>query len=147
MLVLGLSAFYRDSAGALLRDGEIVAAVQEERFTRKKHDPSFPANAIAYCLKEARVDGRAILPSRHAALLRFAKPCRCGLGRSSSSVICSCANSRPSIQRSAIKRNCAFANIIFRMRPRTIHSTPRCTGLTMTDHRFEAIFGGPAPRR
>ncbi|HET6378469.1 MAG TPA: carbamoyltransferase [Methylocella sp.] len=60
MLVLGISAFYHDSAAALLRDGQIVAAAQEERFTRKKHDPSFPANAIAYCLSEAGEDGRNV---------------------------------------------------------------------------------------
>ena len=56
MLVLGVSAFYHDSAAALLRDGEIVAAVQEERFTRKKHDSRFPKNAIEYCLQEAGCD-------------------------------------------------------------------------------------------
>ncbi len=48
--ILGVSAFYHDSAAALIRDGEIIAAAQEERFTRKKHDPSFPANAIRFCL-------------------------------------------------------------------------------------------------
>lgn len=53
-LILGLSAYYHDSAAALVRDGEIVAAAQEERFTRKKHDAAFPAQAIAYCLQEAR---------------------------------------------------------------------------------------------
>ncbi len=51
--ILGLSAYYHDSAAALIRDGEIVAAAQEERFTRKKHDASFPSNAVAYCLREA----------------------------------------------------------------------------------------------
>lgn len=51
--LLGLSAFYHDSAAALVVDGKIVAAAQEERFTRKKHDAGFPHNAIAYCLKEA----------------------------------------------------------------------------------------------
>ena len=51
--VLGLSAYYHDSAATLLVDGRIVAAAQEERFTRKKHDAAFPANAIAYCLDEA----------------------------------------------------------------------------------------------
>ena len=51
--ILGISAFYHDSAAALVVDGDIVAAAQEERFTRKKHDPGFPAHAIAYCLKEA----------------------------------------------------------------------------------------------
>ncbi|MDX9875473.1 MAG: carbamoyltransferase N-terminal domain-containing protein, partial [Spongiibacteraceae bacterium] len=54
-LILGLSAYYHDSAAALIRDGEIVAAAQEERFTRKKHDAAFPARAIDYCLSEARV--------------------------------------------------------------------------------------------
>lgn len=53
--VLGVSAFYHDSAAALLRDGMIVAAAQEERFTRKKHDAAFPAHAIAYCLHEAGI--------------------------------------------------------------------------------------------
>ena len=51
--ILGISAFYHDSAAALVRDGEIVAAAQEERFSRKKHDASFPAQAIEYCLEEA----------------------------------------------------------------------------------------------
>ena len=60
MLVLGISAFYHDSAAALIRDGEILAAAQEERFTRKKHDPDFPAQAISYCLKEAGVDPAAV---------------------------------------------------------------------------------------
>ena len=53
--VLGISAFYHDAAAALIKDGEIIAAAQEERFTRKKHDPSFPRNAIDYCLREARI--------------------------------------------------------------------------------------------
>ncbi|MBU2547603.1 MAG: carbamoyltransferase [Proteobacteria bacterium] len=55
MNILGISCFYHDSAACLLRDGDIVAAAQEERFTRKKHDPSFPKNAIDYCLKEGRI--------------------------------------------------------------------------------------------
>ncbi len=53
MRILGLSAFYHDSAAALVVDGEIVAAAQEERFTRKKHDAGFPHHALAYCLEEA----------------------------------------------------------------------------------------------
>ena len=53
MLILGLSAYYHDSAAALLRDGEIVAAAQEERFSRRKHDARFPAHAMQYCLDEA----------------------------------------------------------------------------------------------
>ena len=51
--ILGISAFYHDSAAALLVDGEVVAAAQEERFTRKKHDFEFPVQAIRYCLDEA----------------------------------------------------------------------------------------------
>ena len=56
MRLLGISAFYHDSAAALVEDGRIVAAAQEERFTRKKHDPGFPAQAIRYCLDVAKVD-------------------------------------------------------------------------------------------
>lgn len=55
MYVLGISALYHDSAAALLRDGDIVAAAQEERFTRRKHDPRFPANAIASVLESAGI--------------------------------------------------------------------------------------------
>jgi len=53
--ILGISAFYHDSACALIRNGEIIAAAQEERFTRKKHDPRFPHYALEYCLAEERV--------------------------------------------------------------------------------------------
>ena len=56
MRILGLSAFYHDSAAALLVDGELVAAAQEERFTRKKHDAGFPKNAVEYCLAEGGID-------------------------------------------------------------------------------------------
>jgi carbamoyltransferase len=58
MNILGISAFYHDSAAALVQDGVIVAAAQEERFTRRKHDSSFPANAVAYCLREAGITTR-----------------------------------------------------------------------------------------
>jgi len=60
MIVLGVSAFYHDSAAALLRDGEIVAAAQEERFTRKKHDPAFPEQAIRSCLQQAGLTGAEV---------------------------------------------------------------------------------------
>jgi carbamoyltransferase len=53
MTILGISAFYHDSAAAIIRDGEVLAAAQEERFTRKKHDASFPIQAIRYCLNYA----------------------------------------------------------------------------------------------
>ena len=69
MYILGISAFYHDSAACLLRNGEIVAAVQEERFTRKKHDASFPSNAIAYCLKEAQIN-----PSEIDSVVFYEKP-------------------------------------------------------------------------
>src|SRR6202030_2251096 len=55
MRILGISAFYHDSAAALLVDGRIVAAAQEERFTRRKQDARFPELAIAYCLAEAGI--------------------------------------------------------------------------------------------
>ncbi len=55
MNILGLSAFYHDSAACLVRDGEIIAAAQEERFTRKKHDASFPKHAVMYCLREGGI--------------------------------------------------------------------------------------------
>ena len=54
--VLGISAFYHDSAASLVKDGEIIAAAQEERFSRKKHDPRFPRHAIQYCLEEAEIE-------------------------------------------------------------------------------------------
>jgi carbamoyltransferase len=53
MKILGISAYYHDSAACLVEDGRIVAAAQEERFTRKKHDPAFPARAVEYCLRES----------------------------------------------------------------------------------------------
>ncbi|MFQ6182830.1 carbamoyltransferase [Sinorhizobium meliloti] len=56
MRILGISAFYHDSAAAMIEDGRIVAAAQEERFTRKKHDADFPANAVAYCLSAAECE-------------------------------------------------------------------------------------------
>ena len=55
MNILGISAFYHDSAACLVRDGKIISAAQEERFTRKKHDSAFPKNAIIFCLKDSRL--------------------------------------------------------------------------------------------
>lgn len=60
MYILGISAFYHDSAACLLKDGEVIAAAQEERFTRKKHDAGFPHHAIQYCLKEAGISASQI---------------------------------------------------------------------------------------
>ena len=60
MYILGISAFYHDSAACLLKDGEVIAAAQEERFTRKKHDAGFPRHAIEYCLKEAQIEASKI---------------------------------------------------------------------------------------
>ena len=53
--ILGISAFYHDSAAAVLVDGKIIAAAQEERFSRKKHDPRYPVNAIKYVLQESNL--------------------------------------------------------------------------------------------
>ncbi len=60
MNILGISAYYHDAAACLVRDGEIVAAAQEERFTRKKHDSAFPVEAIAYCLAEAGIQAEQL---------------------------------------------------------------------------------------
>jgi len=59
-IVLGISGFYHDSAAVLVQDGEIIAAAQEERYTRQKHDPRFPHNAINYCLEEAFIEADEI---------------------------------------------------------------------------------------
>ena len=56
IFILGISCFYHDSAACLICDGKIVAAVQEERFTRKKHDSSFPINSIRYCLQSQNIN-------------------------------------------------------------------------------------------
>jgi carbamoyltransferase len=61
MYILGISAFYHDSAACLLKDGDIIAAAQEERFTRKKHDPSFPNHSIEYCLREADISANEVV--------------------------------------------------------------------------------------
>ena len=66
--ILGISAFYHDSAACLIKGGEIVAAAEEERFSRKKHDPRFPKRAINYCLGEAFIE-----PSELAATFRATK--------------------------------------------------------------------------
>ena len=60
MYILGISAYYHDSAACLIKDGEIVAAVQEERFTRVKHDSTFPSHSITYCLNEAGITSRKL---------------------------------------------------------------------------------------
>ena len=69
MYILGISAFYHDSAACLLHNGEIIAAAQEERFTRLKHDPGFPHEAIKYCIKEA-----GISPDEIANVVFYEKP-------------------------------------------------------------------------
>lgn len=69
MNILGISAFYHDSAAALVRDGKIIAAAQEERFTRKKHDSGFPTQAVRYCLAEA-----GLAPDQLDAVAFYDKP-------------------------------------------------------------------------
>lgn len=58
MYILGISCYYHDAAAALIRDGVLIAAAQEERFTRKKHDFEFPHHAITFCLGQAGITGR-----------------------------------------------------------------------------------------
>ena len=58
--VLGISCYYHDAAACLMKDGIVVAAAEEERFTRKKHDTSFPINAVKYCLEEGEITSKDI---------------------------------------------------------------------------------------
>src|ERR1700686_3753320 len=67
--LLGISAYYHDSAAALLRDGEIVSAAQEERFTRKKNEPDFPTQAVQFCLRHAN-----LTPAQLDAVVFYDKP-------------------------------------------------------------------------
>ena len=60
MIILGISAYYHDSAACLLKDGEILAAAQEERFTRIKHDANFPISSIQFCIKESAIESHEI---------------------------------------------------------------------------------------
>jgi carbamoyltransferase len=69
MWILGISAFYHDSAAALVRDGEVIAAAQEERFTRKKHDARFPTHAVRYCLESA-----GLRPDQLDSVVLYEKP-------------------------------------------------------------------------
>ena len=73
MNILGISAFYHDSAAALVQDGNILAAAQEERFTRKKHDPGFPSHAVRYCLEQSglRIDDLDAIAFYDKPLLKF----------------------------------------------------------------------------
>ncbi len=70
-VVLGISCWYHDAAACLLRDGELIAAAQEERFTRIKHDEAFPKNAVRYCLAEADVDSIDVVAFYDKPLLKF----------------------------------------------------------------------------
>ena len=67
--ILGISAFYHDSAAAVVKDGQIVAAAQEERFTRIKHDHNFPKHAVDYCLQEA-----SLIPEQLDYVVFYDKP-------------------------------------------------------------------------
>ena len=69
MFILGISAFYHDSAACLVKDGDIISAAQEERFTRVKHDAAFPANSIRYCLGEAKIN-----PEQISNIVFYEKP-------------------------------------------------------------------------
>ena len=69
MYILGISAYYHDSAACLIRDGMVIAAAQEERFSRVKHDSRFPYKAIQYCAQEAGID-----PSKIDRVVFYEKP-------------------------------------------------------------------------
>ena len=69
--ILGISAFYHDSAAAILVDGKILAAAQEERFTRKKHDSSYPFNAVEYVLKFSKLKLSEV---NHIVFIGFERP-------------------------------------------------------------------------
>ena len=71
MRILGISAYYHDSAAALLRDGQVIAAAQEERFTRQKHDDGFPSAALRYCLAEAGAGGVDAVAFYDKPVLKF----------------------------------------------------------------------------
>src|SRR5260370_34520554 len=60
MHILGISCYYHDAAAAILRDGQLVAAAEEERFSRVKHDFGFPKHAIEFCLREAKIDAKDV---------------------------------------------------------------------------------------
>lgn len=82
MYILGVSCNYHDAAAALIRDGEIIAAAQEERFTRKKHDASFPLHSIGFCLSEANIAARDLdyVAFYEKPLLKFERVLLTGLG-------------------------------------------------------------------
>ena len=99
MKILGISAFYHDSAAALIEDGKILSAAQEERFTRKKHDPGYPGHAIDFCISEAKAHELDAVVFYEKPFIKFERlletyfsfaprgfspsgnPCRCGFMR------------------------------------------------------------------
>ena len=82
MTILGLSFFYHDAAAALVRDGQLVAACAEERFSRRKHDPEFPGGAVAYCLKQAGMTVEQVdrIVFYEKPLVKFDRILSCALG-------------------------------------------------------------------
>ena len=87
--ILGISAYYHDSAAALVEDGRLVAAAQEERFTRKKHDSGFPSKAVDYCLREAGITGKDLdlVGFYEKPLLKFERLLETYVGSARSEVI------------------------------------------------------------
>src|SRR3989344_2326227 len=61
MYILGICCYYHDAAACLIKDGKLVAAAEEERFTRKKHDPNFPINSINFCLEKANISSKDLI--------------------------------------------------------------------------------------
>ena len=82
MNILGVSCFYHDAAAALLQEGVLVAAAEEERFTRRKHDRGFPVNAINFCLRQGEIEGRELdfVVFYEKPLLKFERILMTGLG-------------------------------------------------------------------
>src|SRR5438270_61853 len=148
MRILGISAFYHDSAAALVEDGRIVAAAQEERFTRKKHDPSFPSHAIAYCLQEAgaRLDELDYVVFYDKPFLKFE--------RLLETYVAMAPRGFRSFKMAIplwLREKLFLDNLIdlkadgsFRL---DISYFDYCTGLTMTNDKFSNLFGAPVRRQ
>src|SRR5437764_399820 len=138
MRILGISAFYHDSAAALIDDGMVVAAAQEERFTRKKFDPNYPRHAIDYCLTAGEV---ALADIDYVAF--YEKP------------FLKFNPGEHMIMGLALYGTPRFARLIYDnlldLKPDgsfrlNLDYFNYCTGLTMTNERFHDLFGGP-PRK
>src|ERR687891_215648 len=155
MRIVGISAFYHDSAAALVEDGRIVAAAQEERFTRRKHDSQFPAQALAYCVREWATTSVAIgTGNRLEVSKEIHFPHSLGLLYSAFTYYTGFKvnSGEYKVMGLAPYGEPRFAGLIkkhlidikddgsFRL---NLDYFDYCTGLTMTNKKFDALFGGP----